>query len=121
MGAMFQYELCSYPTSLFESSFIILKPQKPALADAIWARLPSDPTGPTGGVQYVLDGGALLHQIPWRQGFPTYKEICDIYCWYVTGKYGDAIVVFDGYSHSSTKDDTSEANWMEIRDNCYIY
>jgi len=56
MGAMFQYELCSYPTSLFESSFIILKPQKPALADAIWARLPSDPTGPTGGVQYVLDG-----------------------------------------------------------------
>lgn len=47
MGAMFQYELCSYPSSLFDSSFIILKPQKPGLADAIWAKLPSDPTGPT--------------------------------------------------------------------------
>ena len=108
MGAMFQYELCSYPTSLFDSSFTLLKPQKPALADAIWAKLPSDPTGPTGEIQYVLDGGALLHRIPWPQGFPTYKETCDMYCRYVTGKYGDAIVVFDGYSHSSTKDMTHQ-------------
>lgn len=46
----------------------------------------------------MLDGGALLPQIPWPQGFPPYIEICDMYCWYVTGKYGDAIVVFDGYS-----------------------
>ena len=65
MSAIFKYELCSYPPSLFDSSLMQLKPQKPALADAIWAKLPSDATGPKGEVQYVLDGGALLHRIPW--------------------------------------------------------
>ena len=108
MGAMFQYELCSYPASLFDSSFMLLKPQKPALADAIWAKLPSDPTGPNGEVQYMLDGGALLHRIPWSKGFPTYKEISEMYCQYVMQKYGAAILIFDGYNRSSTKDMTHQ-------------
>ena len=81
---------------------MLLKPQKPALADAIWAKLPSDATGPKGEVQYVLDGGALLHRIPWSRGVPKYREIYDMYCQYVTGKYG-AVVIFDGYKQSSTK------------------
>ena len=34
-SAIFQFELCSYPPSLFDSSLMLLKPQKPALADAI--------------------------------------------------------------------------------------
>ena len=58
MSVIFNYELCSYPPSLFDSSLMLLKPQKPALADALWAKLPSDATG-EGEVQYVLDGGAL--------------------------------------------------------------
>lgn len=37
MEAMFQHELCSYPTALFDSSLMLLQPQKPVLADAIWA------------------------------------------------------------------------------------
>lgn len=82
---------------------MLLTPQKPALADAIWAKLPSDATGSKGEVQYVLDGGALLHRIPWPQGFPKYREICDMFCQYVTRKYGVAIVIFDGYNQSSTK------------------
>ena len=63
------------------------------LADAIWARLPSDPTGPKGEVQHVLYGGALLHWILWPQGFPTCREICDMYCQYVMRKYG-AVICF---------------------------
>ena len=66
---IFNYELCSYPPSLFDSSLMRLKPQKPALADAIWAKLSSDATGPKDEVQYVLDGGAVLHRIPWPRGF----------------------------------------------------
>ena len=108
MEAMFQHELCSYPTALFDSSLMLLQPQKPVLADAIWAKLPFDPAGPAGEVQYVLDGGALLHRIPWPRGFPTYMDICDLYCYYVTRKYGAAIVVFDGYTSSSTKDMTQQ-------------
>ena len=108
MEAMFQHELCSYPTALFDSSLMLFQPQKPVLADAIWAKLPSDPAGPTGEVQYVLDGGVLLHRIPWPRGFPTYRDICDLYCNYVTRKYSAAIVVFDGYTSSSTKDMTQQ-------------
>ena len=87
---------------------MLLKPQKPTLADAIWAELPSDAAGPKGEIQHVLDGGILLHWIPWPQGFPKYREICDMYCQYMTRKYGAAIVIFDGYKQSSTKDMTHQ-------------
>ena len=36
MSAIFKYQLSSYPPSLFDSSLMLLEPQKPALADAIW-------------------------------------------------------------------------------------
>ena len=60
---------------------------------------------PDDGVQYVLDGGALLQRIPWSRG-STYGDICHQYIEYVAGKYKDAIVVFDGYENMSTKDMT---------------
>ncbi|KAJ7377203.1 hypothetical protein OS493_030403 [Desmophyllum pertusum] len=51
----------SYPTALFDSPLMLRQPQKP-LADALWAKLSPDAmSGPAGDVQYVLDGGALLH------------------------------------------------------------
>ena len=31
-----------------------------------------------------------------------------MYCQYVTGKYGAAVVIFDGYKQSSTKDNTHQ-------------
>ena len=50
-----------------------------------------------------LDDGALLHRITWLHGFPTYQEICTLYCDYVSRNFGPAIVVFDGYRIPSTK------------------
>eukprot|EP00794_Sanderia_malayensis_P001611 gene1611-1782_t len=105
---MFQFELCSYPTALFNSSLLLLEPQKPALADAIFAKLSSNSILPTGKVQYVLDGGALIHGVPWPRGPVTYQEICNTYCSYVTHKYGGAIVVFDRYNTKSTKGMTQQ-------------
>ena len=59
---LFQYELCRYPTALFDSLFMLRQPQKPALADALWTKLTSEAnTQPKGSVQDVLNGGALLH------------------------------------------------------------
>ena len=54
----------------------------------------------------VLDGGFLLQCIPWTRGRGggTYREICTVYTDYMVKKYGEAIVVFDGYGESSTKD-----------------
>jgi hypothetical protein len=77
------------------------------LADAIWALLTPDLPGITGQVQYVLDGGALVQRIPWTRG-STYYYICRLYTEYVTRKYGEAIVVFDGYEGTSTKDMTHQ-------------
>ena len=51
----------------------------------------------------MLDGGALLHRVPWPRGSPTYKVVCDLYCTYVQKKYGRAIVVFDRYNEMSAK------------------
>ena len=55
-------------------------------------------------VQYVLDGGALLHRIPGNSG-ETYERISSHYVRYVGDRYGTAVIVFDGYvSAPSTKD-----------------
>ena len=52
---------------------------------------------------FVLDGGVLLHRITWPHGFPTYQEICALYCDYLSRNFGPAIVVFDGYRIPSAK------------------
>ena len=53
--------------------------------------------------RYVIDGGALLHRIPWIRG-STFLSILKSYADYVIKKYGKSVVVFDGYVESSTKD-----------------
>ena len=95
--ALFRFELCSYQSVLFDDTLMPRARQKAVLANGIWTRLPPDIAGPTGEVQHVLDGGALLHRITWAHGFPTYQEICVLYCDYVSRNFGPAIVVFDGY------------------------
>ena len=51
----------------------------------------------------MLDGGALLHRIVWKKN-ETFLDIYDRYYKYIVIKYGDAIIVFDGYTGPSTKD-----------------
>ena len=104
---VFKYELCSYPPALFDSSLLLREPQKPVLAKAIWALLTPGTPQTTGEIQYVLDGGALIQRIPWARG-ATYREICSVYTEYVLKKYGEAVVVFDGYDGKSTKDMTHQ-------------
>jgi len=100
---VFKYELCSYPPALFDSMQMLRQPQKTALANAIWSELSHVSLEIPKEVQFVLDGGSLLQRIPWTQG-KTYGEICTAYTDYVAKKYGEAIVVFDGYETLSTKD-----------------
>ena len=64
LATVFKYELCSHPPSLFDTSKLLRLPQKPMLANAIWALLIPDLFVITGQVQYVLDGGALVQRIP---------------------------------------------------------
>jgi hypothetical protein len=104
--SLFKYELSSHPPALFDSSGLPRQASKPALADAIWNIVQHDQTGPTPDVRYVLDGGALVQRLSWPRGV-TYDTIYQLYVNYVTSKYGQATVVFDGYHDGpSTKDVT---------------
>ena len=103
MISIFKFELCSYPPALFDSSLMLLQPHKPALANSIWDMTmeSSDVTAPQGELQFVLDGVALIHRIPWPRGCT--RNVCALYCNYVDQKYGKAIIIFDGYTRTSTK------------------
>ena len=81
------------------------EPQKSTLADSIWKMSQCQRTALPIDFQYVLDGGLLLHRIPWNKS-STFSEILKAYSNYVLRKYGEAIVVFDGYEVASTKDST---------------
>lgn len=55
-------------------------------------------------LRYVIDGGSLLHKLPWPRG-NTYSQICGMYVKYLVENYNKPIVVFDGYGGGpSTKD-----------------
>ena len=89
---------------MFESVNAIRPTTKSSLADALWCYEAEKLPGPSGTVQYVLDGKALVHHILWARG-ATYDQMFEQYSVYVTRKYGRAIIVFDGYSDKpSTKD-----------------
>ena len=109
LESAFKHELCSYPSALFDSSLLLRQADKPPLADAIWKICEPDVPAdiPHDGIQYALDDGALLRRIPWSCG-STYRDICHQYTEYVTRKYRDAIVVFDGYESTNTKDMTHQ-------------
>ena len=101
------YELCKYPPALFEANDRLLKAVKSQLAAVIWSEVPLEPP-PSQNFQYVLDGGTLLHRIPWQLG-DTYGKILQDYANYVTKHYGQEVVVFDGYEAGpSTKDSTHQ-------------
>ena len=92
---------------LFEGKDILLEATKSHLANDVWSAVPSQ-AQPSHNFKYVLDGGALLHRITWQIG-DTYEKISQDYSNYVTKKYGQAVVVFDGYhAGPSMKDSTHQ-------------
>ncbi|EDO31506.1 predicted protein [Nematostella vectensis] len=110
LNSFFEYEMCSFPASLFDASLLPLKANKPVLADAIWSMTKeSQPANDTGrGAHFVIDGRALLHRVVWPRGL-TYNAICLLYIQYVQQRYPRATIVFDGYGEvATTKDCTHQ-------------
>ena len=104
--SLFQYELCTYPAALFEPSSLPLQPNKAVLAYCIWKSMKEEQRNPSVDVQYGIDGGALLHRVPWPRGY-TYESVSHLCVRYVTQKYGAVAIVFDGYDDDpTTKDPT---------------
>ena len=86
LPTIFRYELCSYPPALFESPDLMRSGNKATLADNLWSTAIEESPKPPDQVQYVLDGGALLHRIPWKKG-TSWDEIMSMYTKYVIHNY----------------------------------
>ena len=105
----FKYELCSHPLSLFDNNCMMRSADKHELAKAIALLADYDPLlakeNNRGNSQYivVIDGGWLLHQIPWMKN-ETYEEIFGRYLRFLEKRYGSAFILFDGYEEASTKE-----------------
>ena len=97
-----QYELCSFPTFLFDNQLFMSSGDKAErihhlvklVPECIVSSLPQD----------VIDGAGLLHKFLWPN-HSTYTLICAIYTLHITPGYDIALVVFDGYHGPSTEDE----------------
>ncbi|KAK7485546.1 hypothetical protein BaRGS_00023234 [Batillaria attramentaria] len=91
---------------MFEASGLMRQANKAALAEAVWTAANGKdlPSPQLTDVKHILDGGSLLHRLPWPRG-ETFGGICDLYANFVIRHYGMPTIVFDGYDLGpSTKD-----------------
>lgn len=108
LPSCFEYELTNSPTALFDTCGLPREARKGELAKFLFKATKQESAHvlPEKGLQHVLDGGALLHRLPWTRS-STYAQVIGSYVDFVQRHYGHAVVVFDGYGQGhSTKDVT---------------
>ena len=82
--------------------------KKGNLAKYILYKYQSDDVIPIiGNWKKVLDGGILLHSIPWQVGC-TFESILDSYVSYVNHMTDNIDIIFEGYLDSNTKRSLSQ-------------
>ena len=99
-----KYELCSSPLALFDSCGLMKEAKKSQISEGLISLVKPE-SHILSNEQYVIDGGALLHKIPWEKQ-KSIKAIIQSYREFVKKNYGCPLVVFDGYATASTKDMT---------------
>ena len=90
------------PKALFETPDLLHNAKKSTLADSIWTSAKQKSASLPESAQFVLDGGALLHRIPWPRG-STFGAILNMYIDFVLKNYAEGIIVFDGYETFSKR------------------
>ena len=99
--SLFKYELTNLPCALFDASGLPRQASKSTLAEYLWSSAKEETTLPNENIHFVLDGGSLLHKLPWQRG-STYNQLAEMYAEFVARKYKNATIVFDGYSTQQT-------------------
>jgi len=61
------------------------------------------------GILCFIDGGALLHRIPWAKN-ERYSKILDHYATYVIQQHPSANIGFNGYNGEATIKDMAQSN-----------
>ena len=63
---LFQYELCSYPTSLFDQKLLMRQVDNADLQNGLIKIAPTYVTDECpSSVVHVIDGGAMFQRLPW--------------------------------------------------------
>ena len=79
LPSIFRYELSNYLTSIFAYPLMTRQANESALADTIWSKLTPEVASKTVprdlDIQYVLDGGALLHRVWPSVGSATFRDL----------------------------------------------
>jgi len=106
LSELFKYELCSFPPSLFDNHMCMRTGNKAELIHHLLKLVPSSIILDINDMrlQFVIDGGGLLHKFSWPK-HSSYEEICAMYTRHLRESFDHALVVFDGYHDSSTKDE----------------
>ncbi|GFN80278.1 LOW QUALITY PROTEIN: hypothetical protein PoB_000678400 [Plakobranchus ocellatus] len=107
LPSVFEYELSCPPAALFDPSGLLREPDKAKLTDALVSAASQesekDIVDETSDIEYVLDGGSLLHRIPWRRS-DTFAAIGQTYVEYVQRMYTKPRIAFDDNDGQSTND-----------------
>ena len=101
------YELTIFPTSLFDDNYFMRESKKFRLGNYLKVKV--SPLSESCSAELtVIDGGWLLHQLPWQRD-KVFAEIGEEYVCLVKskGRRQGCCVVFDGYN-PSTKDHEHE-------------
>ena len=109
IAELFQYELCSQPSSLFDQHGLLREANKAQLADDIWTVAKGNEMQPpeiADEMNHVIDGGSLLQRIPWKRD-ETFNSIEKGYVEYIQQKFTNPIVVFSGYNAGPGTKDTA--------------
>ena len=109
VAEIFQYELCSQPSSLFDQHGLLREANKAHLADDIWTVAKGNEMQPpeiAGEMNRIIDGRSLLQRIPWKRD-ETFNSIAKGYVEYIQQKFTNPIVVFEGYNAGPGTKDTA--------------
>ena len=101
-----KYELAQYPMSLFNDAGFMRDSNKNELGHHISEQYTIHdfiPDIDSKSWKKIVDGGMLLHNLPWRIG-NTFSSIVDSYVKHVDGMGKCIYIIFNGYLSSNTKD-----------------
>ena len=100
----FSHELSNLPTTLFDTSVLPRLENKSIFAQYLWDSTSQESARLPDNVCFVIDGGSLLHRLPWPQD-STFNQLVEMYTHHVVRTYVSPVIVFHGYSgYPSTKD-----------------
>ena len=113
LNKVLSFKLCTFPPSLFSSFEVLKTADKASLTNALMKI--EEIVGPVTlpASQRVLDGGWLVHKIPWIAR-TIYSKVAESYVDYVKRHFGQAVVDFESYTDKPTTKNCTELKRTKV-------